>query len=366
MHYSVWVSHWDGIILDEFLINLWLAGYNAEKASQNFIEHEKASRRLMGLTTDEIKYLILKDTQEQFRTFDILEHYLKYPKQLLTQPKIPLPTAVRNELLERFYTIDNDFAREVLGRSQGKLAKNLYVISEKLNLELRKCVRQLQNLKRIYKFVESHKHSKTPIVDLVKKQFLISQELSSKYVRIIFLLFHRFESKKKLPFLSYEDFDYFVSALIKAWPNMLPVPYHLPIKFKEHLRDLKIHLLSQREHISIFKADVRNSLIQSKQNNIKLEKIISAAKSLLSLGASLSQPKHFCNFYYNISTIAIPLKKTALTKDDVSVIFKALTENMNNRLQKMQVRNFKDKAGAWTQFLQGVELCLLQMWDKVK
>ena len=57
-------------------------------------------------------------------------------------------------VIGRYYSLDAEVARELVGRGQkmtAKLRKDLDTISDKTGIPLKSCLRQYDNIKRIYK-----------------------------------------------------------------------------------------------------------------------------------------------------------------------------------------------------------------------
>ena len=57
-------------------------------------------------------------------------------------------------IIGRYYSLDAEVARELVGRGQkmtAKLRKDFDTISEKTRIPLKSCLRQFDNIKRIYK-----------------------------------------------------------------------------------------------------------------------------------------------------------------------------------------------------------------------
>ena len=57
-------------------------------------------------------------------------------------------------VIGRYYSLDAEVARELVGRGQkmtAKLRKDLDTISDKTGVPLKSCLRQYDNIKRIYK-----------------------------------------------------------------------------------------------------------------------------------------------------------------------------------------------------------------------
>lgn len=101
--------------------------------------------------------------------------------------------------------MDDSVCRELLGKKLStKHRKDLDEIADKTCVKIKSCRRQFDNIKRIFKIVEELSGN---IVNNIKAQFLLSEELAKKYAAIVFIACIRFEtSKKKLLYLNFADF----------------------------------------------------------------------------------------------------------------------------------------------------------------
>ena len=118
-----------------------------------------------------------RDTVEQYRIFSVLATYLENPPSLVTSTTIPLPHSTQRHLIARcvcvcvcacvcvcvyeslcvpvfvceslisllsYYHIDDEFAKEVVGRQLSRgLRKDLDEVAEKTKLSIISCRRQV-------------------------------------------------------------------------------------------------------------------------------------------------------------------------------------------------------------------------------
>jgi hypothetical protein len=78
--------------------------------------------------------------------------------------------------IPRYYEFDKAVVRELLGKKlTTRLRKDLDDISERLNVPLKSCKRQYDNMKNIFKAVED---STGDLVNKIRTEFLLSESLS--------------------------------------------------------------------------------------------------------------------------------------------------------------------------------------------
>uniref|UniRef100_A0A3Q4FXR3 Fibroblast growth factor (acidic) intracellular binding protein a n=1 Tax=Neolamprologus brichardi TaxID=32507 RepID=A0A3Q4FXR3_NEOBR len=123
------------------------------------------------------KDVLLSDTMDQYRTFQMCERLLHSPAKLANQLLFQIPPHRQIMLIERYYAFDDTFVREVLGKKLSKgTKKDLDDISAKTGVTLKSCRRQFDNFKRVFKVVEE---LKGPLVENIRQHFLLSDKLPS-------------------------------------------------------------------------------------------------------------------------------------------------------------------------------------------
>uniref|UniRef100_A0A3Q2XG78 Fibroblast growth factor (acidic) intracellular binding protein a n=1 Tax=Hippocampus comes TaxID=109280 RepID=A0A3Q2XG78_HIPCM len=156
-------------IMDEEVYQLWLDGYTVNDA---------VKVRMEGGALDECEAnadVLLSDTMDQYRTFQMCERLLHSPSKLANQLLFQIPPHRQAMLIERYYDFDDAFVREVLGKKLSKgTKKDLDDISAKTGVTLKSCRRQFDNFKRVFKVVEE---LKGPLVENIRQHFLLSDKL---------------------------------------------------------------------------------------------------------------------------------------------------------------------------------------------
>ncbi|KAI5106786.1 acidic fibroblast growth factor intracellular-binding protein [Silurus meridionalis] len=148
-------------------------------------------------------------------------------------------------IIKSYYAFDDTFAREVLGKKLSKgTKKDLDDVSAKTGILLKSCRRQFDNFKRVFKVVEE---LKGPLVENIRQHFLLPDQLARDYAAIVFFANNRFETgKKKLQYLTFQDFAFCAGQLINNWTvgavdNMVEdMDVDLDKEFLQDLKDLKI------------------------------------------------------------------------------------------------------------------------------
>lgn len=85
--------------------------------------------------------------------------------------------------------------REILGKKlSGKNRKDLTDVSERTKVNLKSCLRQWDNIKRVYKTVEDMSGN---LVSNIQNQFLLPEETAKRYATVVFIANNRFETNKR-------------------------------------------------------------------------------------------------------------------------------------------------------------------------
>lgn len=159
-------------VLDEDVYQLWLDGYTVTDAVKMRMETG------VLLECEANEEVLLSDTMDQFRTFQMFERLLQSPSKVANQLVFQISPHHRAMLIERYYEFDSVFAREVLGKKLSKgTKKDLDDISSKTGIALKSCRRQFENFKRVFKVVED---LKGPLVENIQHHFLLSDDLASR------------------------------------------------------------------------------------------------------------------------------------------------------------------------------------------
>ncbi|KAN0014505.1 hypothetical protein ACTFIU_000823 [Dictyostelium citrinum] len=243
--FDVFIS--DPISVDKKIYRSWLDGYS-EKETLAILRDDYVNKNNNQQITPIYRSQLLEETEDQYRNFSLLQKALEHPKTLSSHSMFQMDPSSRTLLIEGFYDFKDTLLRELIGRklTSGQ-RRDLDDLSEKLKLRLSSCERQFDNLKRISRVVFAD--LKTSALEIIMNEFSLSRELSKKYVKLLFLCFHRIDlSKKKIQFLNTFDLMRLSEIVMSQWGDPL-VAYTLELdtKLKEDVRDLKTYLGSQKD-----------------------------------------------------------------------------------------------------------------------
>ncbi|POM63877.1 Acidic fibroblast growth factor binding domain containing hypothetical protein [Phytophthora palmivora] len=212
----------DPIRVNEDVFALWLEGLNAGDALAARLRLPSAVPMpfLGGDAAAKLRELLWRDTVDQYRLYDKLEHYLSQPSLFRSQLLFQIPPAQQYYMVERYYTRDIEVDRWLLGKKlSGRLEKDLDDVAERSGRTLKSCRRQLENLRRVYAAVEDRNFHGLPC-RAVSELFLLSEQLASKYACLLFILHTRFQVHPQHPvtgFLTWPDLRFFAALLMTHW-----------------------------------------------------------------------------------------------------------------------------------------------------
>ncbi|EGG17798.1 hypothetical protein DFA_08798 [Cavenderia fasciculata] len=227
---------------------------------------------------------LLEETEDQFRNFSLLRNVLEHPKTLSPHSMFQVDPTSRRLLIEGYYDFDDTFIRELIGRklTSGQ-RRDLDDTSEKLRIRLSTCERQFDNLKRISRLVFAN--IKSSPIDLIINEFCLSRDLSKKYIKILFLCFHRIDiSHKRIQPLNTGDLMKLAEIVMNNWGDPLrSYSMELEIKLKEDVRDLKVYLSKDipERYLKMIKAKYQNPSSSSVGQSPKINSSLNLPSPLL-------------------------------------------------------------------------------------
>ncbi|KAM8792427.1 acidic fibroblast growth factor intracellular-binding protein-like, partial [Eudromia elegans] len=276
--------------------------------------------------------VLRSDTLDHFRTFAMLERPLQEPPRLRQQLLFQIPPPRAALLVERYYSFDAAFARELLGRKLSKgTKKELDEVSARTGVTLRSCRRQFDNFRRVFKAVEE---LRGPLVDNVRQQFLLPEALARDYAAVLFFARGRFDtSRRRLQFLSFGDLAGCARSLMEHWtrgalaPEAAEPDGEPPPTFLQELRELKV-LVSDKELLEQHKSLVcsalrgRISVYPEMEANFK-----NLSRALVNLAAKLSHPKELRDFFVDlVEKFVEPCRAERWAAADVGLFLAEYTE----------------------------------------
>jgi hypothetical protein len=97
---------------------------------------------------------LIQEVIDYYRTYEILEHYLRRPSLLSSQYLIQLSEPIIKYKIEKYYELNDIVVRELLNKRFSKNRKDLDDISDGCRVPVINVRRQFDNLKHIYSFLE--------------------------------------------------------------------------------------------------------------------------------------------------------------------------------------------------------------------
>lgn len=342
-------------LIDEEVYQLWLDGYSVSDAVS--LRLRSGILEQTGATVD----VLQSDTMDHYRTFHMLERLLHTPSKLIHQLHFQIPPSRQAMLIERYYAFDEAFVREVLGKKLSKgTKKDLDDVSTKTGITLKSCRRQFDNFKRVFKVVEEMRGS---LVENIQQHFLLSDRLARDYAAIVFFANSRFETgKKKLQFLTFEDFAYCAEQMIQNWTlgavdsNVDDMDVDLDKEFLQELKELKV-LITDKDLLDLHKSLVCTSLrgkisvYNEMEANFK-----NLSRALVNMASKLIHTKDVRDFFIDLVEKFIePCKSDKWTLNDLRLF---LTQYMTSA---HTLDAFRHQA-LWDRYMSTTKSCLLKMY----
>ena len=309
--------------IDPQVFSLWLSGFSVDEAFKRRVDAEpEASKQF-----PDFRRLLWAETVDQFRIFLILEPYLQSPPTFLTQNLVQLPTATRKSLIAQYYAFDESVVREFFGKKLStRNRKDLDDVGEKTGISLKSCRRQFDNIKQILRVVDDYEGS---LVENIKTQFILPEDLARNYASVVFISHNRFETnKRRLTYLNFSDFTYCANQMIDRWTagaegsHAVDDDLELDRDFLQELHDLKINLIDRvwiDRQLKYVVKDLRRKKLPLQTLRAMEGSFKTTSKAVTLLGTSLIHSKDVRDFFVDvIEKIVEPLKQLGLSKEDVA------------------------------------------------
>lgn len=319
-------------MVDPECYKLWLDGFTYYEASSKRYQKFKEAKENFK------SEVVRSDTLDNYRLYVAMEKHLRNPTLLKHQAQFQIPPSLCKVLIEQYYELDNVFAREILGKKlSSRNRKDLDEISEITNVRLRSCRRQYDNFKRVFKTVED---MEGPMVKNIQNHFLISEPLAQKYAAIVFFANNRFEtSKKRLQYLTFDDFCYCADQMIDNWTigkadsRKEDLDADFDRAFLQELRELKF-LASDKDASDQHKSLVLNSLkgkqlaamSSNVENNFK-----NLSRAIINIAIGMIHSKDLKDFFTDVvEKIIEPCKQDRWTSNQMTQFLKLYTSTSVN------------------------------------
>lgn len=197
--------------IDVDIYSLWIDGFTPDEVAKispfrgNLFEF---SYRVEESSADMMR-MFQYDIEDQFRCFEVLEHYLMQPYLLRSQSVCSVSPELHAFMIEKYWSLDDSFIRELLNKKLTKSRKDLEDASETTGLHIRSVMRQFDNIKRIYAAYEDTTNLSGNAYQFISKTCLISSTLAKKYTCLIYLMDSKFNltSKKRLMKVPYPSLE---------------------------------------------------------------------------------------------------------------------------------------------------------------
>jgi hypothetical protein len=312
---------------------------------------------------------------EQYRVFEVLEHFICQPLLLNSQMMIQIPSNVQKFIVQKYWGLNDSVVREIVYKRLNKSRKDLDDVSDCTGLNLKSVTRQFDNLKRIYTFIEDNQWQ-CNILSSIESNFLLDPLLARKYSCVLFLQYSKFNltSKKRMQRVCFDglekcaaltlvflasDSDSFFKAVVSEYistsddneslTNLInsPIDYYnilliddccWPIVWKIfsdidtveldkqmliNLRDLRTILTGEVLDTAcsiVLKAIIAKGETISSRRMLDLPRIRTVLKSLMQIGGHLSQTREFRDMLEDfLAKIVEPLEEAYLTPSEIRV-----------------------------------------------
>ncbi|KAK3863285.1 hypothetical protein Pcinc_030930 [Petrolisthes cinctipes] len=287
-------------IIDQEVFELWVQGYAVGETVS--VLQQRGELEAWGASLE----LATSDTADHYRTFGMLEKLLLTPPKLAEEWTFQLEPALQKMVIQKYYEFDDIVIREIIGKKlSGRTRKDLDDVAEKTGVLLRSCRRQFDNVKRIFKQVDEMTGS---VVANIQASFLLPTHLAKKYAAIVFIINNRFEtSKRKLNYLTCEDFCVCASQMMTSWTTAATTAPHCPPDtthddtdldrdFLIELRDFKLLLDREKEHrnvtLSHLRGKIPDRMCSEVEGNFK-----TYSRGIINIGCSLNNSRDLRDFF---------------------------------------------------------------------
>ena len=311
---------------------------------------------------------------EQYRVFDVLEHFMCQPLLLNSQMMIQIPLNVQNFIIQRYWGLNDSVVREIVYKRLNKSRKDLDDVSDTTGLNLKSVTRQFDNLKRIYTFIEDNQWQ-CNILGSIQSSFLLDPLLARKYSCVLFLQYSKFNltSKKRmqrvcgdglekcaaltLVFLGSDNESFYKSVLNEyfskvedkitmdavsspiiyydvllddesCWPIVWQIFGHIDTveldkQMLINLRDLRQILTGEVLDVAcnlVKQAVIAKGGLIASRRSLDLPRIRTVLKSLILIGGHLSQTREFRDIFEDILTKVVEyLEEASLTPTEINI-----------------------------------------------
>ncbi|XP_055716638.1 acidic fibroblast growth factor intracellular-binding protein [Phlebotomus papatasi] len=352
---DVFISNYT--LVDPEIYQLWIEGYTSTEAV-NFLKLKESSQ-MMGVPVE----LICSDVLDHYRTYSLLERILHMPSKLSEQPSFQLEPQSRSLLIEKYYSLDDAVAREILGKKlSSRYRKDLDEVAEKTGAKLKSCRRQFDNVKRIFKTVEEMPGNMT---NNIKQHFMLPDDLARKYAAVVFIACLRFEtSKRRLQYLDFLDFFECSQAVMTFWTYTYqhsgPEYYDTEMdkEFLLDLRELRCLVDKEKEIKHLVCIRLKPTLLERNYQELDIN-FRSYWRALITIACNLHRTRELRGLFLELSEKLIdPWRQNNWTVDQVKFFLPAITQSVLD----LEVSRDQDIRCLWDRYMQVISTCLIRMY----
>ena len=345
----------------DFLIFIVSADDIREKMIKNFPNKYDVFREYLSQITtnkreieEEVSQMINELVIDQIRNFPLLCKYLGSPNEVRSQTSFNLTNKALRQLVGIFYEIDEIIIRELLGNKfKTTSRKGLEMLAEKISKPYQNIKRGHDNLRNVYKLVVEMRSENQEYIPMLQEKILISADLAERYIRIIFICYHRFEtSKQRLLNVTLTHFILMAGVIME----------NLCLTSGKKSLELDKGLL---ETLKSFKTTFTKEAIEEYKNNVIAE--------LKNLNAEKSQKidREFGLLIKNIVSLAAKIAQIQKEKDFFLVLVEKIRQVVREKMElstkelrclfRVLIGVFNPSLGApqhWASFLKALNDCL--------
>ncbi|XP_030372910.1 acidic fibroblast growth factor intracellular-binding protein [Scaptodrosophila lebanonensis] len=353
---DVFISNYT--LVDPEIYQLWIEGFTSNEAVCYL--KQKGFGNAMGAPLE----LIASDVLDHYRTYSLIERLLHAPSKLLEQSCFQLEPQTRQLIIEKYFSIDDVVAREILGKKlTSRYRKDLDEVAEKTCVKLKSCRRQFDNVKRIFKAVEEIPGTLT---NNIKQHFFISNELAKKYACIVFLACLRFEtSKKKLQYLTFGDLLTCSHSIMIYWTYTYtghtgPEYYDTEMdkEFLLDLRELRCLLEKEKEIKHLVCMRLKPVLLERAFHELD-SSFRSYWRALITIACNLHRNRELRDLFVDLCEKLIePWRQNGWNREQVNKFLASITQSV----LELEISRDQETRCLWDRYMQVITICLDKMY----
>ncbi|KAF4522072.1 hypothetical protein B566_EDAN004055 [Ephemera danica] len=356
---DVFVSNYT--FIDHEIYQLWVDGVSPGEAVEIVKKGMEVFNRGSQKEMKASRGMLTSEVLDHYRTYGLLEKLLYTPTKLSEQLQFQIEPQTRRILIEKYYMYDDAVFRELLGKKlSSRHRKDLDDLSEKTNKNLLACRRQFDNAKRVCKTVEEMPGL---VVQNIKDNFLLTDDLARCYAAVVFLGSLRFEcNKRRMQYLSFQDLVHCAHEVINGWTCTEPGPEQddteLDRDFLLDLRDLRVLADKDKEHKHLVCAKARPLLLDRTFQDVE-SNFRSYTRAILSIAGGLHRSREMRGLFADLVEKCLePWHSAHWTHPDLKNFLSAYTQSA----LEMDILREADLKAAWERYMGVLSNILLRMY----